>query len=138
MTTPEERRAKRLDEETRAASGQPQLRRHGVDAELAKAFAIAHNPDFQSMFETLRSRYITEMEQCYLDGSQEADRKALLTLNRYQALMDLKRTIFGPIVVADRVAKRDEKRQAEQPEQPEQRENGRDRGEKRPRRAPRN
>jgi len=125
MTTPEERRQKRRNDKEREASGQPQLRRHGPDAALAKAFAIAGNPDFQSMFETLRTRYLSELEQCYLDGSPERDRAALLALNRYQALLDIKRTVFEPIQTAQRAEARQEHRQE------------RDEMEKRPRRAPR-
>jgi hypothetical protein len=118
MTTPEERRQKRRDQQDREKAGQPQLRRHGPEAEAAKAFAIANSEDFKHFFETLRTEYLSELERADMDGTSENDRKALIMLAKYQALMDIKRTIFAPIVAAQRAEKREQHKQDERAKLP--------------------
>lgn len=68
----------------------------------AKMRSLVENHDFQSVFNSLRDTYIADIERATLDGSPEADRKALECVRRLHALLDLKREVVRPILSASR------------------------------------
>lgn len=82
----------------------PSLRRASDDILAAKAERLARDPAFTEFFDACHKQHLADLEAVTLDGSDKANHEALSALYRFQALMELKRTIYQPI--ANKAAKR--------------------------------
>lgn len=67
------------------------------DILVAKAEALARDPTFREFFDRCQQQHLSDLEAIALDGSEKGNQDALSALYRWQALMDLKRTIYEPL-----------------------------------------
>lgn len=82
----------------------PPLRNANDDVLAAKADRLARDPVFTEFFDTCYAQHLSDLEAVNLDGTEKGEKDALAALYRFQALMELKRTIYQPI--ANAAAKR--------------------------------
>lgn len=88
----------------KTATSVPPTRNFSGDILAAKAERLARDPVFTEFFDACHKQHLADLEAVTLDGSDKANHEALSALYRFQALMELKRTIYQPI--ANKAAKR--------------------------------
>lgn len=87
-----------------SAQSAPPLRRASDDILAAKAERLARDPTFTEFFDACYKQHLADLEAVTLDGTEKGEKDALAALYRFQALMELKRTIYQPL--ANKAAKR--------------------------------
>lgn len=85
-------------------SAAPPSRNADASVLAAKADRLARDPVFREFFDACHQQHIADLEAITLDGTEKAEKEALSALYRFQALMDMKRTIYQPL--ASKVEKR--------------------------------
>lgn len=86
------------------AASTPPTRNASDDILAAKAERLARDPAFTEFFDACYKQHLADLEAVTLDGTEKGEKDALAALYRFQALMELKRTIYQPL--AKREAKR--------------------------------
>jgi hypothetical protein len=75
----------------------PALRRSSDEALASKAERLARDPVFTEFFDACYKQHLSDLEAVTLDGTEKGEKDALAALYRFQALMELKRTIYQPL-----------------------------------------
>jgi hypothetical protein len=75
----------------------PSTRRASDDILASKAERLARDPTFTEFFDACYKQHLADLEAVTLDGTEKSEKDALAALYRFQALMELKRTIYQPI-----------------------------------------
>lgn len=83
--------------ETTIKSPAPKLRRNSDEAKANKAAALANNPTFNEAFTAAREGFIGQLERLNLDGSVQAENKALEIVRQLQVLTEVRRKLLGPV-----------------------------------------
>jgi len=86
------------------AQAAPPTRNASDDILASKAERLARDPVFTEFFDACYKQHLSDLEAVTLDGTEKGEKDALAALYRFQALMELKRTIYQPI--ANKAAKR--------------------------------
>lgn len=75
----------------------PPVRNADASVLAAKAERLARDTVFREFFDACHKQHLADLEAITLDGTEKSEKEALSALYRFQALMDLKRTIYQPL-----------------------------------------